>query len=449
MTQHPDGKPGNAPSLRRELSVWLSAAMVTLWLFGIAGATLLFRNEQTEIFDAALQDTAEVILPLAETILAGASTFSADQMLATASWDDAIAFVVTDKDGRSILNSPRANLTALAQPAAPGFSETEDFRIFSKTNETGTMTIQVAQPLSERREVLRDTFLTLLLPLLILLPAGFAATSYLIRRGLRPVARLSDAVQTRDATDLSPVPPAAIPAELLPVQVAVNMLLARLSRALEVERSFSADAAHELRTPIAATMAQTQRLIAEAPPGDIRTRAKSIEVALKRLAHLAEKLLQKSRADGAGVLATTPQDLAPILALVIEDFRRTDQASQLQVSLPVDGTTPSPMDPDAFAILARNLIENALKHGDVSAPVEIVLMPDGALIVTNGGAPVPPGDMERLTERFERAGTSRIGSGLGLAIALSIAVGAGQRLVLTSPAPGRRDGFEARLHASV
>lgn len=445
MNGRADEKIKKTPSLRRQLSIWLIAAMVALWLFGITGATLLFRDELEEIFDAALQDTAETVLPLAGSVLVEAIAPFAEQLSADVENNDAIAFIVTDENGRIILKSPRADVKAFAKPAVPGFSETDRLRVFAKTNDTATLTIQVAQPLAERREVLRDTFLALLVPLLILLPAGIVLTSYLIRRSLRPVARLSDAVRTRSVTDLTPVPAAYIPTELLPVQVAVNMLLGRLSRSLEAERSFTADAAHELRTPIAATLAQTQRLIAEATPGDLRTRAKGIEVALKRLAHLAEKLLQKSRADGGGVLATTPQDLAPILDLVVEDFRRTDQASQLQVSLPVDGTTPSPMDPDAFAILARNLIENALKHGDVSAAVEIVLLPDGTLIVTNGGAPVAPGDMARLTERFKRAGGSTVGSGLGLAIALSIAVGAGQRLKLTSPAPGRSDGFEARL----
>lgn len=432
-------------SLRRELSFWLVAGLVALWLVGIGGATVLFRQELMEIFDAALKDTADTILPLAEAVFSNDAGLSAEQAIAGKREDDAIAFVVATANGRIILKSPRADVSAFPQPPVIGFSETERLRVFATANAGGTLTIQVAQPLAERWEVFRDTFLALLAPLLILLPAGMVATTYLIRRSLRPVERLSGAVQARGVTDLSPVLADDTPIELLPIQEAVNLLLGRLSRALEAERGFTADAAHELRTPIAATMAQTQRLIAEVPPGDIRTRAKAIETALKRLAHLAEKLLQLSRAEGGRVLAAKPQDLAPFLALVIEDFRRTDQAARLRVNMPRQGTAPSTMDPDAFAILARNLIENALTHGDAAAPVDVVLLPDGTLIVTNSGMPVARGDLVRLTKRFERAGASRGGSGLGLAIASSIAHGTGQRLDLTSPAPGRNDGFEARL----
>lgn len=433
------------PSLRRELSFWLVAGMVALWLVGIGGATVLFRQELVEIFDAALKDTADTILPLAEAGFSNDADLSVEQAIGGKRGDDAIAFVVATPDGRIILKSPHADVSAFPTPPVIGFSETQRLRVFATANVGGTLTIQVAQPLAERWEVLRDTFLALLAPLLILLPAGMVATTYLIRRSLRPVERLSGAVQARGVTDLSPVPADDTPAELLPIQEAVNLLLGRLSRTLEAERGFSADAAHELRTPIAATMAQTQRLIAEVPPGDIRTRAKAIETALKRLAHLAEKLLQLSRAEGGGVLAAKPQDLAPFLTLVIEDFRRADQAARLRVNMPRQGTAPSAMDPDAFAILARNLIENALTHGDVAAPVDVVLLPDGTLIVTNSGKPVAQGDLAKLTKRFERAGASRGGSGLGLAIASSIARGTGQRLDLTSPAPGRNDGFEARL----
>jgi two-component system OmpR family sensor kinase len=449
MTNRTDKVTPKARSLRKELSLALVAGIAILWLFGIGGAMLLFRLELTELFDTTLQHTAETILPLAEAIIADGAVVSDNSIPPGLSNEDSIEFVVRNSDGTIVLKSPLADVTAFPQRAATGFSETDHLRVFAVTNDANTLTILAAQPLSERREVLRDTFVALLVPLLILLPAVVAATAYLISRSLRPVDLLSNAVQARGRIDLSPLAVVQLPAELLPTQDAINLLLERLSRALEAERSFTADAAHELRTPIAATMAQTQLLIAKLPPGDIRRRGKAIEVALKRLSHLSEKLLQLARAEGGGVLAAKPQDLAPFLVMVIDDFRRTDQAFRLRISLPHQGTAPSPMDPDAFAILARNLIENALTHGDASAPIDIVLLPDTTLIVTNGGTVVAPDKMARLTQRFERANSRRIGAGLGLAIADEIARGAGQRLDLTSPAPGRKDGFEARLCPAI
>lgn len=256
------------------------------------------------------------------------------------------------------------------------------------------------------------------------------------------MAALSAEVAGRDASDLAPLTTAGLQAELMPIRDAVNRLMAHLARTLEAERNFTANAAHELRTPVAASLAQTQRLIAEAPDGPLRDRARAIEAELQRLARLGAKLLDLSRAEGGAVLAPAPRDLAPILDLVVADFTRAG-APRLRLSLPA--AAPSRLDPDAFAILARNLIENALTHGDPAQPVAVTLGADASLRVVNAGPVVPPDQLDRLTRRFERAGSRARGAGLGLAIAASIAEAAGARLVLSSPAPGRNDGFEAAL----
>ena len=261
---------------------------------------------------------------------------------------------------------------------------------------------------------------------------------------MRPVRAFRDAIAVRGGGDLAPVPAVGLPAEIEPVAGAVNALMDRLRRTLEAERSFTANAAHELRTPLAAALAQTQRLIAETDEGAARDRHRDIEAALKRLARLSEKLMQLARAEGGRLRAERAMDIAPVLGMVVDELRGGGGPAGSRSGIP-DGAILSDMDPDAFAILARNLIENALDHGASDEPVRVALTRDGVLRVTNGGPSVPPETLSRLSRRFERGRTAADGSGLGLAIADTIARGAGARLVLHSPAPGHTDGFEAIL----
>ena len=124
---------------------------------------------------------------------------------------------------------------------------------------------------------------------------------------------------------------------------------------------------------------------------------------------------------------------------------RNSTANRLMVDLPPEGRLLSRMDLDAFAILARNLIENALKHGDSTQPVRVNLSADGIFRVTNAGPVISPEALLRLMHPFTRGETAANGAGLGLAIAAAVVRGAGTRLDLVSPAPGQPDGFEARV----
>lgn len=253
------------------------------------------------------------------------------------------------------------------------------------------------------------------------------------------MAQLAEQVAHRDSGDLRPLATPGLQVELVPIQDAVNRLMGRLADALAAERSFSANAAHELRTPIAATLARTQRLVALSPDGALRAEGQMIEAELKRMARLSEKLLDLARAEAAGVARGSVQDLRPVLALIAGDFG--PQAALHLVLPPVP--VVSAMDPDAFAILARNLIENALLHGQ--PPVKVDLGADRVLTVVNGGPPLGPDSLARMTRRFERFDSGRAGSGLGLAIVEALVRNAGARLEFRSPVPGRSDGLRAAV----
>jgi two-component system, OmpR family, sensor kinase len=360
--------------------------------------------------------------------------------------EEQITYIVRDGDGRVLLQSHDADPAAFPALTTPGFQEVGGLRLYTEVAVQGTFFVTTAEPINHRREAVIDAVGMLLWPLAVLLPLSQLGVWALVRFVLQPVQAFERESEARGRGDLSSVNATALPRELAPVAGSVNRLIARLQRALEAERGFTASSAHELRTPVAAALAQTQRLIAEVPEGAARERARTVEAALRQLARLSEKLLQLAKAEGAGLLAEMPQDLAQVLDFVLDDFRDDpDAAARLTITPPMTGVLLSRMDVDAFAILARNLIENALKHGAADQPVSVALSDDGLLQVANGGAVLAPEAMARLKRPFERGGSPATGSGLGLAIAEAIAAGAGSSLELSSPVPGRSSGFEARV----
>jgi two-component system OmpR family sensor kinase len=237
-------------------------------------------------------------------------------------------------------------------------------------------------------------------------------------------------------------------AELRPVADTLNQLLARLDTAFAAERSFTANAAHELRTPLAGALAQVQRLRQTSTDPESVRRAGDVETTLKRLTRLSERLMQLARAEGARLLSDTPRDLRPVLKIIAEDFAQGPDGGRLALSLP-DEPLPSDIDPDAVAILARNLIENALRHGQ--GPVAVTLDGQGTLCVENDCPPIPPAELAALSDRFVRGKDAGDGSGLGLAIVHTIAERIGAPLRLTSPVPGKPTGFSAciSLHGTT
>ncbi|MDP9535012.1 ATP-binding protein [Pseudomonas protegens] len=433
-------------SLQKRLSLGLTLGMTLLWLGATAGTWLVVQHELDETFDSALEATAQRILPLAALEIGNRRGPRRARHVATLKMDsEYLTYLVRDADGRILMRSHDAKLKIFSHRPSPGFSTTDKYRLYSASIENDSIVIEIAEPLAHRREASREALLALLLPLLGLIPISLLGTLVFVRISLRSVLAYRRAVESRGVGDLSPIKVARLPAEIDPLAEAVNHLLERLRKALEAERSFTANSAHELRTPLAATLAQIQRLRQEAPQGPLQVRAAKIENALRELARLSEKLMQLAKAEGGGLLSQTPEDLIPLLAHGVEEWNRGG-APRIQLQLPEAAQVCAAIDPDAFGILLRNLIENALKYGDPAQPVDVSLSADGCLRVINGGPLVPADVLQRLTERFVRGNSETSGSGLGLAIAQSIVHGVGGRLHLASPASGRGEGFEVRVH---
>ena len=196
--------------------------------------------------------------------------------------------------------------------------------------------------------------------------------------------------------------------------------------------------------PLAGAIAQAQRLQSETSDQGAKGRASDIETTLKRLTRLSEKLIQLARAEGGRLRTGTASDLRKVLSLIVSDFQRTADGKDLDFIAP-DQAVMSDIDPDAFGILCRNLIENALKYRSPNTPVKIRLAETGRLSVQNDCAPIEQGTLSRLTQRFERGTFSGEGSGVGLAIVRTIAQRADCTFTLTSPIEGQMRGIDVTI----
>lgn len=436
-------------SIHGRLIVTLGGLLVALWVTVASVTGFVLWQEMNEVFDTALQETAQRILPLAVIDIVGREDENLTQRLgAVQAHDEGFTYIVRDAEGLILIQSHHAELAHFPPYAGPGFFQTATHRLYNEDVLQGSIRITVAEPLTHRAAVARDIQMALGVPLLVLLPLIFLSIFLALRTSLAPLKRFRESLGMRTARDLSPIATTGLPIEIAPVADTLNHLLTRLKDAFDAERSFASNAAHELRTPLAGAIAQVQRLQSETSDPAARQKAHEIETILKRLTRLAEKLMQLSRAEGARLRQEGLSDLRPTIRIVAADLERSEGAGQVILTLPTEPVL-SDMDPDAVGILTRNLIENALRHGDTSEPVTVALTKGGSFSVANAGLVVPPATLDRLTERFQRVSGDTKGSGLGLAIVAAISDRIGGQLTLTSPRSGAQSGFEVRIQLPV
>ncbi|MGJ8605508.1 MAG: ATP-binding protein [Marivita sp.] len=429
-------------SLQARLGLSLGIGLTLLWIGTATVTALNLRHEMDEIFDSALQETAQRLLPLAVQEIVGREDDGVSQRLgAIREHTEFFTYIVRDSQGRILLQSHAADPEIFPSYDGTGFRQTATHRLYNEDALQGSVRISVAELLDHRATVAREIQMGLGLPLLVVIPLALLAIFLAVRASFGPVRRFREGLDARDARDLSPVRVDDIPLEIAPVAATLNELLGRLKGVFDAERSFAANAAHELRTPLAGAIAQAQRLQSETGDAAAAARAADIESTLKRLTRLSERLMQLARAEGGRLRLDETSDLRGIARIIVNGIERTISPGRIVLTLP-DGPVVSDLDPDAFGILCGNLIENAIRHGAETAPIDVSLSPDGTLRVANAGPVVPQEKLENLTTRFERAGPNTTGSGLGLAIVAAIAERIGSPLILNSPRAGNKDGFE-------
>lgn len=416
----------------------LLAVLGAVTAAAVAGATYVsVRAEADQLFDYQLRQTA--------LSLRDQGRVAPDEAAALA--DPGLDYVVQiwSVQGLELYSSrPQGMTEPLPARAVLGYSNLrlagQDWRVFSAA--TPLRVVQVAQPLAVRQKLAALAALRSVVPVAVALPLVAAAVWWLIGVSLAPLARVTHAAQARGATALDALPTAGLPGEVAPLVDAFNGLLARLAEAFDAQRSFVADAAHELRSPLTALKLQLG-LLRDSAPGEQQDAAIArLRGGIDRAVRLVEQLLALARAEPGAETAQLPLDLADLARQAVADVQPL--ADRAGVSLTLHAPDPLPLtgDPQALRGACRNLIDNAVKYGATTVQVSVLRGPRGAplLRVDDDGPGIPPDARERVFDRFQRGDDTGVeGSGLGLAIVKAAARQQGASVALgDSPLGGLR-----------
>jgi two-component system sensor histidine kinase TctE len=324
-------------------------------------------------------------------------------------------------------------------------------RLPLETGKTESMVmVQVAENRAARNEFARQILARMVLPqLLLIVLAGFMLW-FAVGRGLAPLETLRREVESRSHRDLSALPVEQTPQEVRPLISAMNELLERLSLALAAQQRFIADAAHQLRTPIAGLKTQTELAMRHTPPGEAQAMLRQLRSATERTTHLVNQLLSLARAEPPGGRVHTPErvDLEALARNATTDW--VPRALERNVDLGFDADSEHAyVDGDPFLLreMLNNLLDNAIRYTQPGGQVTVRVgcaKASPVLSVEDNGPGIPDTERNRVFERFYRVlGTGAEGCGLGLAIVREIAQSHGAEVQLTTSAAGR--GTTARV----
>ena len=257
-------------SLQARLGLSLGVLLTVLWITAAYVTAVVLRHEMDEVFDSALQETAQRLLPLAVVDIVGREDDGVTQRLgAIRQHDEFFTYIVRDANGRILLQSHSADPAVFPTYDGPGFRQTATHRLYNDAAVQGSVRISVAEPLHHRAAAARSIQMVFALPLFVVIPLALLALILTVRTSLAPIRRFRERLEARHSRDFSHVPMEGLPTEIAPLAGTLNGLLDRLKASFDAERSFTANAAHELRTPLAGAIAQAQRLQAET--GDANT----------------------------------------------------------------------------------------------------------------------------------------------------------------------------------
>ena len=415
-------------TLQRRLLVLLLAGAPLIWALAVGFAVWRAGVEINELFDTQQVRLAQQVAALlpsapldfqrssAPTLPAGGGAAELDD-LSIAVWNERGELLLADREGEALP----------FDAAADGFVDLRlgeaSWRVYYLRS-GGKWRVAVGQATNERSEVLRDLLASQLLPWLLMLPVLLAVIAAAVRRGLQPVREIVREVQQRRADSLAPLAIAEAPAELQPLLTSMNELFARIERALEHERRMTADAAHELRTPLAALRAQWEAARLAASDAERAQAQARIGEGIDRLSRLVSQLLALASAESAGrPVFTAAVDWHRVLEKALSDCLPLldGSGSEVTVSWPEGAPLPLTGDEALLATLVRNLVDNAVRYSPPRSLVAVRFTAD-SLVIEDRGPGLTEAQQARLGDRFHRpAGQAQSGSGLGISIVQRVA----------------------------
>lgn len=433
-------------SLRFRLILLLTAGLGLAWLVAAWFSHVESREEINQLFDAQLAQSAQVLLGTTRHELHERVEHGDDEISISHAYEQKLAFQIWDENGL-LMRSAIAPATTLASKK-DGYSNStvngELWRVLTKWDANHEFMIQVAEPLAGREVLARHITLKMLLPTFIALPVLALLIWFGVGAGLRPLQQVKQEVKARTANRLEAVAMENVPEEVAPLVQALNDLFVRLQYAFESERRFTADAAHELRTPLAALKIQAQVALRSTDEIERHLALENVLRVVDRATRLVEQLLTLARVDPETASKTYQLvDLRALAVSTMQDLATQAHDKKIELSLEEGAESSDPCqvlgDEVQLSLMLRNLLDNAIRYTPAGGTVSVAVRNTNGIVlkVQDTGPGIPVAEREQVQQRFYRiAGSGEEGSGLGLSIVSRIAELHGARLELSDAGTG-------------
>ncbi|SIT30115.1 ATP-binding protein [Achromobacter sp. MFA1 R4] len=448
-------------NLQRQLTVTLLLTLLLAWIFVFAFQQFETRRAQTGLQDQGLYDGANQLLTAMPVSLLGnvapAERFALPPTVQF-NGDRASFQVWSLPERRPLLQSRESPAQPLNPSFQDGYTDSDaggvNWRVHSVTDASGRVQVQLAYSQSELRAKMLANATRGLVIVSILFLLLAAVTCVVIGRAFRKVDRAGAAIERRGPFDLAALPLAGMPGELRPFIRSINQLLLRVKGALDRERRFLENAAHELRTPLAALSAHAELVARSAGSAESTQAAEKLRLVAQRTTRIAEQLLDQARMDALVDSAQAPEKvgLDGLVALLARDWEACAGRAGQRLTLDVRPCAVMG-NLDALGVLLGNLLDNAVRYtpGGGRIAVSCGPVPDGGafLRVADDGPGIAPAERRRVFDRFYRAaGAPAGGSGIGLSLVAQIARQHGASVTVSEGLDGAGVGLTVAFPAA-
>jgi two-component system, OmpR family, sensor histidine kinase QseC len=446
-------------SLRSTLLTWTLSTAMVVWLV-VSG--LVFRTARAEVnsvFDAHLAQSARVLLSLisgelleeylstsepSEALRAGLEEINAH--LSPHRYATELAFQFSVGSGDMRFNSARAPRQPLSGDI-DGFTDAtvdrQSWRVYTAHDQTGMVLVRVAEQHQVRSRLLNELTFKILVP-----PAfGMLLLALLVwqsvRVSLAPLDRLADSIREREPGCVDQLDAAAVQPEVRPLVESLNDMMSHLRRVLENERRFTADAAHELRTPLSGLKAQAQLALRTESDDTRRKALQTIDLAVTHAAHVVDHLLSLAQLDSLPAVRREAVNLAALLPEAAKLVELEARAKSVAISSPATPGHWISGAHDALLIMFRNILDNAVRFSPVNGRIQVSFAANDSAVsvaIEDDGPGVPAAEREKVLQRFYRRASPGVkGVGLGLSIVQRIVEMHGATMALDdAPSGGLR-----------